>query len=173
MESKPEPPLIVSPVYVIVTLAFRLSPFVKLPALLVFVAPAKITNWPVVSDASMRVNEEWMVVGDAAVAAMSVTTPSPLLAWPVELIPRRNCSEAKIAERLGDRVDRRRANAAFMQAVRAAEEVARYRQAQLSAIKLAGDINAKVTDSASLDELITKLKGEVEKLKPILGPIVG
>jgi hypothetical protein len=60
-----------------------------------------------------------------------------------------------------------------MQAVRAAEEVARYRQAQLSAIKLAGDVNAKVTDSASLDELITKLKGEVEKLKPILGPIVG
>jgi hypothetical protein len=30
-----------------------------------------------------------------------------------------------------------------------------------------------VTDSASLDELIAKLKGEVEKLKPILGPIVG
>jgi hypothetical protein len=29
---------------------------------------------------------------------------------------------AKIAERLGDRVDRRRANAAFMQAVRAAEK---------------------------------------------------
>jgi hypothetical protein len=44
-----------------------------------------------------------------------------------------------------------------MQAVRAAEKVARYRQAQLSAIKLAGDINAKVTDSASLDELIAKL----------------
>jgi hypothetical protein len=44
-----------------------------------------------------------------------------------------------------------------MQAVRAAEEVARYRRAQLSAIKLAGDINAKVPDSASLDELIAKL----------------
>ena len=74
----------------------------------------------------------------------------------------------KIAERLGDRVDRRRANAAFMQAVRAAEEVARYRHAQLSAIKLAGDINAKVTDSASLDELIAKLKGELHKLAPII-----
>jgi hypothetical protein len=35
-----------------------------------------------------------------------------------------------------------------MQAVRAAEKVARYRHAQLSAIKLAGDINAKVTDGA-------------------------
>ena len=76
--------------------------------------------------------------------------------------------KAKIAERLGDRVDRRRANAAFMQAVRAAEKVARYRHAQLSAIKLAGDINAKVTDSASLDELVAKLKGELHKLAPII-----
>jgi hypothetical protein len=30
-------------------------------------------------------------------------------------------------------------------------------------IKLAGDINAKVTDSASLDELIAKLKGELHR----------
>jgi hypothetical protein len=60
--------------------------------------------------------------------------------------------------------DRRRANAAVMQTVRAAEKVARYRHAQLSAIKLAGDINAKVTDNASLDELIAKLKGELHKL---------
>jgi hypothetical protein len=55
-----------------------------------------------------------------------------------------------------------------MQAVRAAEKVARYRHAQLSAIKLAGDINAEVTDSASLDELIAKLKGELHKLAPII-----
>jgi hypothetical protein len=53
-----------------------------------------------------------------------------------------------------------------MQAVCAAEKVARYRHAQLSAIKLAGDINAKVTDSASLDKLIAKLKGELNKLAP-------
>ena len=51
-------------------------------------------------------------------------------------------------------------------------EVARYRHAQLSAIKLAGDINAKVTDGASLDDLLVKIKGELEKLKPILGPII-
>jgi hypothetical protein len=43
--------------------------------------------------------------------------------------------------------------------------VARYRHAQLSAIKLAGDINAKVTDSASLDELIAKLKGELTQAR--------
>jgi hypothetical protein len=86
----------------------------------------------------------------------------------IEHVIRRFYFRAKIAERLGDRVERRRANAAFMQAVRAAEKVARYRQAQLSAIKLAGDINAKVTDSASLDELIAKLKGELHKLAPII-----
>jgi hypothetical protein len=44
-------------------------------------------------------------------------------------------------------------------------KVARYRHAQLSAIKLAGDINAKVTDSASLDELIAKLKGCVTQAR--------
>jgi hypothetical protein len=86
----------------------------------------------------------------------------------MEHVIRRFYFRAKSAERLGDRVDRRRANAAFRQAVRAAEEVARYRHAQLSAIKLAGDINAKVTDSASLDELIAKLKGELHKLAPII-----
>jgi hypothetical protein len=79
---------------------------------------------------------------------------------------------AKIGERLGDRVDRRRANGAFMQAVRAAEKVARYRHAQLSAIKLAADINAKVPDSASLNELIAKLKGELHKLAPTIDPDV-
>ncbi|HWX30378.1 MAG TPA: hypothetical protein VNZ53_23430 [Steroidobacteraceae bacterium] len=55
-----------------------------------------------------------------------------------------------------------------MQAVRAAEKVARYRHAQLSAIKLAGDINAKVTDKASLDGLLVKIKAELTKLGPIL-----
>ena len=39
-----------------------------------------------------------------------------------------------------------------MQAVHVAEKVARYRHAQLSAVRLAGDINATVTDNASLDE---------------------
>jgi hypothetical protein len=29
-----------------------------------------------------------------------------------------------------------------------------------------------VTDGASLDDLLVKIKGESEKLKPILGPII-
>ena len=50
----------------------------------------------------------------------------------------------------------------------AAEKVARYRHAQLSAIKLAGDIKAKVTDGASLDEPLVKIKSEVVKLGPLI-----
>jgi hypothetical protein len=52
---------------------------------------------------------------------------------------------AKIAERLGDRVDRRQANAAFMQACARRRRWRAIGNAQLSAIKLAGDINAKNT----------------------------
>ena len=46
--------------------------------------------------------------------------------------------------------------------------VARYRHAQLSAIRLAGDINARVTDNASLDELLVKIKDELTKLAPLI-----
>ena len=42
----------------------------------------------------------------------------------------------------------------------AEEMVARYRHAQLSAVKIAGDINARVADDASLDELLAKT-GEI------------
>jgi hypothetical protein len=55
-----------------------------------------------------------------------------------------------------------------MQAVRAAEKVVRYRHAQLSAIKLAGDINAKNYDNATLDELLVKINDELAKLGPII-----
>jgi hypothetical protein len=44
---------------VTVTLALRLAPSSKLPALLVFVAPAEISTGPVVADASMSVRDEW------------------------------------------------------------------------------------------------------------------
>ena len=63
---------------------------------------------------------------------------------------------AKIEERLGDQAEWRRVDEAFMQAVHVAEKVARYRHAHLSAIKLAGDINARVADDVSLDELLVK-----------------
>ena len=58
--------------------ALRLAPLSKLPAPLVFVAPAKMSTSPVVADASMSVSEDAIFVGDVAVAAMSVTIPSPV-----------------------------------------------------------------------------------------------
>ena len=75
---------------------------------------------------------------------------------------------AKIEERHGDGADLRRVNDAYMQAVRVAEKVARYRHAQLSAARLAGNINATVTDNASLDELLVKIKSELVKLGPLI-----
>jgi hypothetical protein len=79
---------------------------------------------------------------------------------------------ALIEESMGSQTDSNAVDSLMLKALAAAEKVARYRHAQLSAIKLAGDINAKVTDGASLDDLLVKIKGELEKLKPILGPII-
>jgi hypothetical protein len=56
----------------------------------------------------------------------------------------------------------------MLKALGAAEKVARYRHAQLSAIKLAGDINARVAENAALDELLARIKTELTKLGPIL-----
>ena len=79
---------------------------------------------------------------------------------------------ALIDESMGSQTDWNAVDSLMLKALAAASKVARYRHAQLSAIKLAGDINAKVTDGASLDDLLVKIKGELEKLKPILGLII-
>jgi hypothetical protein len=42
------------------------------------------------------------------------------------------------------------------------------RHAQLSAVRLAGDLNATVTDNATLDELLVKIKDELRKLGPLI-----
>src|SRR5438477_12992498 len=75
---------------------------------------------------------------------------------------------AKIEERLGDRADWRRVDEAFMQAVHVAEKVAHYRHAQPSAIKLAGEINAKNYDKATLEELLEQIKVELVNVGPLL-----
>ena len=66
------------------------------------------------------------------------------------------------------RLTGRRPTSAFVQAAAIAEKVGKYRHAQLSAVRLAGDINAKVTDNASLDELLVKIKEELRKLGPLI-----
>ena len=67
---------------------------------------------------------------------------------------------ALIDESMGSQTDWNAVDSVMLKALAAASKVARYRHAQLSAIKLAGDINAKVTDGASLDDLLVKIKGE-------------
>jgi hypothetical protein len=66
---------------------------------------------------------------------------------------------ALIDESMGSQTDWNAVDSLMLKALAAASKVARYRHAQLSAIKLAGDINAKVTDGASLDDLLVKIKG--------------
>jgi hypothetical protein len=56
----------------------------------------------------------------------------------------------------------------MMQALTAAEKVARYRHAQLSAVRLAGEIKTGPADGATLDELIAKIKTQLVKLGPII-----
>jgi hypothetical protein len=49
----------------------------------------------------------------------------------------------------------------------AAEKVARYRHAQIAAIRLSGDVNAKV-DESTIEELLVKIKEEYKALGPLL-----
>jgi hypothetical protein len=57
----------------------------------------------------------------------------------------------------------------MLKALAAAEKVARYRHAQLSAVRRAGDINAKmIPDNATLDDLLVKIKDESRKLGPLI-----
>jgi hypothetical protein len=73
----------------------------------------------------------------------------------------------RIEERMGNRTDWKQVDGLMMQALTAAEKVARYRRAQLSAVNLAGDIKAKV-EAFSLDELLVKIKEELRKLGPLI-----
>jgi hypothetical protein len=55
----------------------------------------------------------------------------------------------------------------MLRVLTAAEKVARYRHAQLSAIKLSGDPNPKV-DPSTVEELIAKIREEYKKLGPLI-----
>ena len=70
---------------------------------------------------------------------------------------------ALIDESMGSQTDWNAVDSVMLKALAAASKVARYRHAQLSAIKLAGDINAKVTDGASLDDLLVKIKRRAKR----------
>ena len=56
----------------------------------------------------------------------------------------------------------------MVKAAALAEKVAAFRHPKLSAIRLAGELNKKPTDGATLDELLARIKTELTKLGPIL-----
>jgi hypothetical protein len=70
----------------------------------------------------------------------------------MERVMRHFYLRALIEERMGVEADWNAVDSLKRKALAAAEKVARYRHAQLSAVRLAGDVNAK-TDEVSLDEL--------------------
>jgi hypothetical protein len=70
---------------------------------------------------------------------------------------------------MGAQADWNAVDSLMQKALAAAEKVARYRHAQLSAVRLAGDINAKNYDDVTLDELLVTIKCELVKLGPHIG----
>ena len=66
---------------------------------------------------------------------------------------------------MGPQADWSVVDALMLKTLAAAEKVARYRHAQLSAVRLAGDISGKM-DNVSLDELLVTIKSEMVKLGP-------
>ena len=75
--------------------------------------------------------------------------------------------KAMVEKSLGKRADWKAVDAAMVQAAMA-EKVATYRHPKLSAVRLAGELNKKPTDGATLDELLARIKTELTKLGPIL-----
>ena len=65
---------------------------------------------------------------------------------------------------MGPQADWSVVDALMLKTLAAAEKVARYRHAQLSAVRLAGDISGKM-DDVSLDELLVTIK-QVGQARP-------
>ena len=75
---------------------------------------------------------------------------------------------ALIEQRMGPQADWSVVDALMLKTLAAAEKVARYRHAQLSAVRLAGDINAGNNDDVTLDELLVTIRQEWAKLGPLI-----
>jgi hypothetical protein len=74
---------------------------------------------------------------------------------------------AMIERSVGDEANWDKVDALMLKTLAAAEKVARYKHAQLSAVRLAGDISGKM-DDVSLDELLVTIKQEWAKLGPLI-----
>ena len=89
--------------------------------------------------------------------------------WIMEQVMAHFFRRAMVEQRLGAQADWNAVDSLMQKALAAAEKVARYRHAQLSAVRLAGDINAKNYDDVTLDELLVTIKSEMVKLGPLIG----
>ena len=76
--------------------------------------------------------------------------------------------KAMVEKSAGEHADWKAVDAAMIQAASIARDVASYRHAKLSAVRLAGEIKQGPADGATLDELLERIKFELNKLGPIL-----
>jgi hypothetical protein len=76
--------------------------------------------------------------------------------------------KAMVEKSAGELADWKAVDASMIQAASIARDVAAYRHAKLSAVRLAGEITHGPADGATLDELLERIKGELNKLGPIL-----
>jgi hypothetical protein len=74
---------------------------------------------------------------------------------------------ALIEQRMGDEADWNSIDALMLRTLAAAEKVARYRHAQLSAVRLSGDLNAR-PENVNLEELLESIRQEWVKLGPLI-----
>jgi hypothetical protein len=74
---------------------------------------------------------------------------------------------ALIERSVGEGTNWDKVDALMLKTLAAAEKVARYKHAQLSAVRVAGDISGKM-DDVSLDELLVTIRQEWAKLGPLI-----
>jgi hypothetical protein len=74
---------------------------------------------------------------------------------------------ALIERSVGDEANWDKVDALMLKTLAAAEKVARYKHAQLSSVRLSGDIGGKM-DDVSLDELLVTIRHEWAKLAPLI-----
>jgi hypothetical protein len=87
----------------------------------------------------------------------------------LEKVMRRFYLRGLIEEKMGVEADWKAADSSFVQAAAIARDVAKYRHAAVSAVRLAGDINATgIPDNITLDELLVKIQDELRKLGPLI-----
>ena len=62
-------------------------------------------------------------------------------------------------QRMGDEADWNSVDASMLRTLAAAEKVAKYRHAQLAAMRLSGDLNAR-PENVNLEELLESIRAE-------------